>query len=63
MIAFLQNPAPIDAPHPTISVESTGKERRASVMVHICKVGGEYDKYIYSPKKVERTINAFHIRS
>ena len=26
--------------------------------VHICQNGGENDKYIYSPEKVERTINA-----
>ena len=51
-------PAPIDA-----LIQRFGrinrKGKKGICDVHICKVGGEYDKYIYSTEKVERTINAF----
>lgn len=51
-------PAPIDA-----LIQRFGrinrKGKKGICDVHICKVGGESDKYIYSPEKVERTINAF----
>ena len=51
-------PAPIDA-----LIQRFGRINRKGVKgicdVHICKIGGENDKYIYSTDKVERTINAF----
>ena len=51
-------PAPIDA-----LIQRFGRINRRGKKgicdVHICKVGGESDSYIYSPVKVERTINAF----
>ena len=51
-------PAPIDA-----LIQRFGRINRKSKKgicdVHICKEGGEYDKYIYSTEKVERTLNAF----
>ena len=51
-------PAPIDA-----LIQRFGrinrKGKKGICDVHICKEGGEYDKYIYSNEKVERTINAF----
>ena len=51
-------PAPIDA-----LIQRFGrinrKGKKGICAVHISKEGGEYDKYIYSTEKVERTINAF----
>ena len=51
-------PAPIDA-----LIQRFGRINRKGKKgisdVHICKEGGKNDKYIYSPEKVERTINAF----
>ena len=51
-------PAPIDA-----LIQRFGrinrKGKKGICDVHICKEGGEYDKYIYSTEKVERTLNAF----
>ncbi len=51
-------PAPIDA-----LIQRFGRINRKGVKgicdVHICKIGGENDKYIYSTDKIERTINAF----
>ena len=51
-------PAPIDA-----LIQRFGrinrKGKKGICDVHISKEGGEYDKYIYSNEKVERTINAF----
>ena len=51
-------PAPIDA-----LIQRFGrinrKGKKGICDVHICKEGGEYDKYIYSADKIERTINAF----
>ncbi|MYK19982.1 CRISPR-associated helicase Cas3', partial [Candidatus Poribacteria bacterium] len=51
-------PAPIDA-----LVQRFGRINRKGKKdicdVHVCKEGGENDKYIYSPEKVERTIKAF----
>ncbi len=51
-------PAPIDA-----LIQRFGrinrKGKKGICDVHICKVGGENDKYIYSTEKVERTLNAF----
>ncbi len=51
-------PAPIDA-----LIQRFGrinrKGKKGICDVHICKEGGENDKYIYSPEKVERTIKAF----
>lgn len=51
-------PAPIDA-----LIQRFGrinrKGKKGICDVHICKVGGENDKYIYSTDKIERTLNAF----
>ena len=51
-------PAPIDA-----LIQRFGRINRKGKKdicdVHISKVGGESDKYIYSTEKVERTINTF----
>ena len=51
-------PAPIDA-----LIQRFGrinrKGKKGICDVHISKEGGEYDKYIYSTEKVERTLNAF----
>ena len=51
-------PAPIDA-----LIQRFGrinrKGKKGICDVHICKEGGENDKYIYSTEKVKRTINAF----
>ena len=51
-------PAPIDA-----LIQRFGrinrKGKKGICDVHICKEGGESDKYIYSTDKVERTIKAF----
>ncbi len=51
-------PAPIDA-----LIQRFGrinrKGKKGICDVHICRVGGENDKYIYSTDKIERTINAF----
>ena len=51
-------PAPIDA-----LIQRFGRINRKGkkdiCTVHICKEGGEYDKYIYSTDKVERTQKAF----
>ena len=51
-------PAPIDA-----LIQRFGrinrKRKKGICDVHICRVGGEYDNYIYSSEKVERTKNAF----
>lgn len=51
-------PAPIDA-----LIQRFGrinrKRKKGICDVNICKEGGEYDHYIYSPEKIERTLNAF----
>ena len=51
-------PAPIDA-----LIQRFGRVNRKGKKgicdVHICKIGGENDKYIYSTDKVERTKNVF----
>ncbi|RKU27585.1 CRISPR-associated helicase/endonuclease Cas3 [Candidatus Poribacteria bacterium] len=51
-------PAPIDA-----LIQRFGRinrrRKKGICDVHICKVVGDNDKYIYSTDKVERTINAF----
>ena len=51
-------PAPIDA-----LIQRFGRINRKGKKdicdVHICKIGGDSDKYIYSIEKVKRTINAF----
>ena len=56
--SLFTEPAPIDA-----LIQRFGrinrKGKKGICDVHICKVGGENDKFIYSTDKVERTINAF----
>ena len=51
-------PAPIDA-----LIQRFGrinrKGKKGICDVHICNQGGKSDSFIYSPEKVERTINAF----
>ncbi|MDE0087843.1 MAG: CRISPR-associated helicase Cas3' [Candidatus Poribacteria bacterium] len=56
--SLFTEPAPIDA-----LIQRFGrinrKGKKGICDVHVCKEGGEYDKYIYSQEKIERTINAF----